>query len=326
MGDPSQQLTGSADETGLVIRPASRETFRLNLWLLCKDLPADDRDAQVQRLLDHLRKSPPGTAGILQAQRGSEVVGAILWTMYPGRTAVISAPGLRENEPLSTAEKLFSGIISNLRSSQTRLIFANLSGNQTAFHEPLKNAGFSPLARLRYLLSPARDFPRELPASDLSFVPVTSWDAKEFAEIVEETYIGTLDCPELNGIRETEDVLAGYRAAGVYSPDLWFVITHENEPVGCLVLTDHPDFDQLELVYMGLIPRFRGHGWGREAVRYAQWMARIRKRSGLLLAVDTRNTPAVHVYESLGMQPLEERDIFLFVFNDDRGATGPVTG
>lgn len=318
MGD-SDRHPRHSDHPEVTIGPASRDTFRRGLWLLCKDLPPADRDGQLRRLLDHMRKCPPGTTGILQAQRGPEVVAAILWTTYPGRTAVISAPGMEEGESLETAEQLFYAIVSNLQSSHTRLIFANLSLSQTQFHDALRRCGFVPLARLLYLLSPAESFPHELEIPHLTFLPAGQFDPHQFARLVEETYVETLDCPELNGLRATEDVLAGYRATGVYSPEMWFVVEHQSEPAGCLILADHPDFDQLELVYMGLVPRYRGRGWGRDVVRYAQWMAHLRQRSGLLLAVDTRNTPALRVYESLGMEHLEEREIFLYILNDERG-------
>lgn len=298
----------------IAVLPATGEGIRRGLWLLCRELPEADRDGHLQRLREHFRRAPPGTTGILQAQRGQEIVGAVLWTVYPGRTAVISAPGLLENEPATTAQALFRGVVDNLSKTQTRLIFANFSLEQERFRGPIEQAGFCYLARLLYLFSPAEDFPKsaEEIRSDLRFVPWPMADPEECVRIVERTYVNTLDCPALNGLRETEDVLAGYRAAGVHSPDLWFLAVGDRGPVGCLMLTEQPDFDQLELVYMGLIPEYRGRGWGRDLVRFAQWMTRQRGRSGLLLAVDIQNKPAMRVYESLGMQHLEERDIFLF--------------
>ncbi|HPZ83171.1 MAG TPA: GNAT family N-acetyltransferase [Thermogutta sp.] len=309
----------------LAVVPATGEGIRRGLWLLCKDLPEADRDGHLRRLREHFRRSPPGTTGILQAQRGQEIVGAILWTVYPGRTAVISAPGLLENEPLTTARALFRGVVDNLANTQTRLIFANFSQDQRHFREPVEEAGFCYLARLLYLFSPVADLPNssEPPKCDLQFIPWPQVEHGDFVQIVEATYVDTLDCPKLNGLRETEDVLAGYRAAGVHVPDLWFLIRFEQEPVGCLILTEQPDFDQLELVYMGLIPKYRGRGWGKDVVRFAQWMARHRKRAGLLLAVDTQNTPAMRVYRSLGMQPLEERDVYLFNLTPRDGGTYP---
>ena len=298
----------------IAVVPATGEGLRRGLWLLCRDLPEADRDAHLKRLREHFRRSPPGTTGILHAQKGQEIVGAVLWTVYPGRTAVISAPGLLEGEPPSTAVALFRGVIDNLSKTQTRLIFANFSLDQAHFRQPIEQAGFGYLTRLLYLFSAAENFPERADQfqSDLRFIPWPEVDPEEFIRIVEATYVDTLDCPQLNGLRETEDVLAGYRAAGVHSPDLWFLVVHDQRPVGCLILTEHPDFDQLELVYMGLIPECRGRGLGRDVVRFAQLTTRQRKRSGLLLAVDVQNKPAMQVYKSLGMQSLEERDIFLF--------------
>jgi ribosomal protein S18 acetylase RimI-like enzyme len=60
----------------------------------------------------------------------------------------------------------------------------------------------------------------------------------------------------------------------------------------------------MELVYLGLAPPVRGLGIGNYLMTLA--LDRVRRRNcvGLTLAVDSRNTPALHLYHRHGMQRL----------------------
>ncbi len=131
---------------------------------------------------------------------------------------------------------------------------------------------------------------------------------------MEATYQQTRDCPQLNGVRDVEDVLAGYRAAGVFDAGRWLIVRHAGTDVGCLLLTDFPEHDNWELTYMGVAPSARGNGWGIEMVRYAQWRARLAGRSRLVLAVDAANDPAIRMYVAAGFQAWERRTVCVKVF------------
>src|SRR5690606_30179312 len=81
--------------------------------------------------------------------------------------------------------------------------------------------------------------------------------------------------------------------------------------VGCLLLADHPATDQIELVYMGMVPEARGHGWGEHVVRQAQWLCRRRGCQRLVLAVDEANDPAVRMYASCGFVSFDRKALWL---------------
>ena len=131
--------------------------------------------------------------------------------------------------------------------------------------------------------------------------------------LMDRTYKDTADCPALNGIRETSDVVDGYRAVGRFSPDLWLLVRHADQDIGCLLLTDHPDDHALELVYMGIVPESRGRGFGIEIVRYAQWVTRTHGRQRLLLAVDAANAPAIEIYAAAGFISWDRRSVMVNV-------------
>ncbi len=118
--------------------------------------------------------------------------------------------------------------------------------------------GFRRLAELFYLVSQESEFPTSPPLSPLEFEPYSPSNHGRLARIVEATYGQTRDCPGLNGVRDVEDVLAGYRASGVFDAGRWLLVRHGGADVGCLLLSDFPEHDNWELCYMGVAPRRAG--------------------------------------------------------------------
>jgi ribosomal protein S18 acetylase RimI-like enzyme len=130
------------------------------------------------------------------------------------------------------------------------------------------------------------------------------------------SYEQTLDCPELCGLRDIDDVIASHTSVGVFDPALWWIVSDASGPQGCLLLSVVPDHDSIELVYIGLSPTVRGKGlasmlmsmgiaalYRRAVVRagpQSASRARIRASGGLTCAVDMRNGPALRLYQRLG--------------------------
>ena len=125
---------------------------------------------------------------------------------------------------------------------------------------------------------------------------------QRLAEVVKASYQDTLDLPLLNGVRDVQDVLIGYQAQGTFDPARWLIAQHDGVDVGCLLLADHPTEDAWELVYMGLIPSARGHGWGRQLIQHAQHLTQQAGRRRLFLGVDRLNLPALHLYQQTGFR------------------------
>ena len=129
--------------------------------------------------------------------------------------------------------------------------------------------------------------------------------------LIEATYEGTLDCPLLNGLRTTADVVTSYRAVGAHRPDLWLLARCGQEDVGCLLLADHPEAGNLELVYLGITPLARGRGYGLTLVKHALAVARQLPRERVVLAVDAANTPAIRLYEAAGFFGFDQRLVMI---------------
>src|SRR5208283_2518855 len=122
----------------------------------------------------------------------------------------------------------------------------------------------------------------------------------------------------VNGVRGVDDVLSGYRATGYFDPQRWFIIHHQDEDVGCLILTDYPEHSTWELIYIGLLSAARGRGWGVGSVRHAQWLCRQAQRKRLIAAVDAANEPALRMYAAAGFQSWDRTSVYIRVLEENR--------
>src|SRR5207247_8947085 len=87
-----------------------------------------------------------------------------------------------------------------------------------------------------------------------------------------------------------------------FDPALWFLLPDgARQPAGVLLLNRSTRTDALELVYLGLIPGYRGRQLGDLLMRHAQATAAHVGARRLTLAVDSRNAPALALYHRHGM-------------------------
>jgi len=195
--------------------------------------------------------------------------------------------------------------------------------------------GFSPIGTLDYLaLDP--DETGKWSGKQADAIPANSpepftlqtldHDVSDFADAFEQlirrTYVDSLDCPPFEQFRSVDEILAGYRSADAFAPDLWFTVSLQPQshnakstPIGAIILTRHPgpsldDPDQInpasvvELVYMGIVPEHRGHGHGTQIMSLIADICEQQNADRLILAVDQNNHPAITAYRRIGMHPL----------------------
>jgi len=134
---------------------------------------------------------------------------------------------------------------------------------------------------------------------------------------LESSYVDTLDCPELCGLRETADVLASHRATGIWDPSMWWVVfddskAGEGQACGCMLLNRCPEQRAVELVYVGLAPSVRGRGVASRLLSMGiASAARGPAADELTCAVDRRNQPALNLYGRAGFKPTADRVAFV---------------
>ncbi|MGW8257704.1 MAG: GNAT family N-acetyltransferase, partial [Thermoguttaceae bacterium] len=227
-----------------------------------------------------------------------------------GKTAQVWPPTLIDGEPFETIVALLQVAGHWLDENQVCMAQMFLESPTIDEETKLHEAGFDYLTDLLYLVCLECDFPHNHFSTKLQFEAYNSQNHQRLSRIVDATYQETLDCKKLGYLRRLEDVLAGYRAIGVFSPNNWLIVRHEDQDIGCLLMADHPQLENMELVYMGIIPTQRGHAWGLEVARHAQWIARQAVRARLVLAVDAANSPALRMYASAGFKAWDQRRVY----------------
>jgi ribosomal protein S18 acetylase RimI-like enzyme len=285
------------------------------LTLLVSRDPALERAGGIAAIVTALRQSDISTATLVAATRDAKLT-AVAWAqILPGKTALLWPPRLVANEDEAVGNRLQAFLDSLLAAVGMRMAQAVLPNREHSDAQRLARVGYRHAADLLYLVNQLGH--NEAPAAefDIDFVQYTQADRKRLSDLVERTYINTLDVPALDDIRDMDDVLDGYEQTGVFSADRWFFMRNSDDDVGCLLLNDHPDRQQWELVYMGIVPEARGNGWGSQATRFAQQLAKKAGRERLILAVDATNDPAVDAYTRAGFFELTRRSVFLKIFN-----------
>jgi mycothiol synthase len=303
-------MTPSLEEQP-TIGTAAGEGIPAAFQLVFGGLPPEQSQAYVDHFVTEVGQGAVAGQGLLEARRAGRLVGAVWAELLAGHAALVWPPRLVPGEPRSTAERLLSAGCEVVARSGARVVQALVPAPSEELDAILRTAGFEPLAALLYLAWERSDVPGNRSESPLLYEAYHPAHRSRLERLVEATYHGTLDCPALNGLRNIEDVLTGYAAAGVFSPQRWLYVRHEGRDVGCLLLADHPREGNVELVYMGLIAEARGNGWGRETCRKAQWVTEQLDRARLVAAVDAKNLPALNMYASMGFRVWDRRTVYL---------------
>jgi ribosomal protein S18 acetylase RimI-like enzyme len=259
-------------------------------------------------------KDPAGVAdeALYVAIRGRQIHAAAWGQRQPGHIAVLWPPKFIGDVDYATACALAESVVADLDAQAVEMSQVLVAASDAHIVQILTHVNFRQLAELLYLACEAARFPRTQPTSrDIEFTTYNPSLRARLINLIERTYEGTLDCPGLNGVRDLENVITGYQATGAYRPENWLIVTAAGAVVGTLLLADHPKAGHWELMYMGLTPEARGRGWGRQITQHAQWLAGQSGVERIVLAVDSLNAPALHMYRSAGFEMWDRRTVYV---------------
>jgi mycothiol synthase len=315
------------------IMPCPPEAWIAALEVLYQRVPVALRHRLIDEVLDEAKRGEVDLSWLWVAQRRrGQIIGALLTQPLAGKAAAVWAPEVKPSwRRPALAVGLIRAALAALKSSGFRLAQAVLdesAGNRAA--RDLRRGGMPRVTELLYLerdtaqpLAPVRgrpppDDPVSRPRDPLTL----EWQAfepsleSEFRSVLQATYEGSLDMPELEGARALDDVIAGHRAAGCFMAERWQLgrLPGRPEAVAVLLLTEVPSQDVWEVVYLGLRPEARGQGLGRMVVQHALELARSHVPR-LKLAVDCRNIPATRLYQSTGFLLRDRRSVHLAILN-----------
>lgn len=289
------------------------------LWRAAEAWPANQRDEQMATVLQSAGCWPPRYV-LLETEttdRNALPTAAVLAECLPGRAAVVMTPQidptLSREERTPLANDLLRALDHVLRAEHMLLAQALTQDRNDEALSWFLAADYRLAGDMLYLgaeLSQAAK--RRIPGIPIERIELQAHspaDVAHWVPLIDQTYVNTLDCPAVDGLRPTSDVLLGYRDIGRPRDDWWFIASHAGKDVGCLLLADHHPARHAELVYMGLIPEARGRGWGVHLALEAQKIAATSGAEYLVLSVDAANMPALRHYQAAGFHFWEQRSI-----------------
>jgi mycothiol synthase len=293
----------------MIIEPVRPDDLPQALECALVHVPAEQRAARVQLCLDLVNSGVLDPRNVWVARLGSDIAAVQVCVSLTGSSCLFWLPSTQD--PI--ADDLVRAALEHLRNQGCKVAqhFAKIEDH--AWTAPLRRQGFQAVTRLHQMAHSLTDLP-PVPPTTLRHETYRPVLAEQFAATLERTYVGTLDCPELNGIRTTDEVIAGHMAQGAFHPECWWLALEGEVPVGVTMLVEMPDAMTWELAYFGLIPEARGRGLGRAMILHAMHALLAHPTIALMLAVDARNDPARRLYQSLGFLDIEMQEVLLYLW------------
>ncbi len=311
------------------ILPCPLEERRAALEVLYQNLSRPLRACLIDEILDDSRCGQVDLSGLWIARQpgwglgtGSEsrLVGALLTQALAGRAVAVWAPEVRPSwKRAEIAARLVRTVLDDLQARGTAIVQAVLDESATPRNAlDLSRGGMPCVTDLIYM---QRDTTIPLRLDRPPAVEKLQWrgldevGADAFRRTLQASYAGSLDMPELEGVRTLDDVIEAHRGAGDFFPERWRLGTLPDDPdaAAVLLLSAAPGREVWEVVYLGLTPQARGRGLGSQVVAHALDLARPHVPL-LELAADARNEPALKLYQATGFVPYSRRSVHLVVF------------
>ena len=189
--------------------------------------------------------------------------------------------------------------------------------------DAFREAGFTHVGELAYLEMPLPKNPEKPGNSPITWpagilvrpiqdnLSPDSPDHNRLRQVLDASYQDTMDCPELCGLRNTDDVIQSHLATGTFDPQGWLLVFKDQQPIGCMLVSMIPENNTAELVYIGIAPGGRGLGLGKSLVcRSIEIFSRLGAEK-LVCAVDRRNAPALALYNAFGFSEFSARDAWV---------------
>ncbi len=272
---------------------------------------APESEESRERLL-----STAAESGVFVARAAGRVCGAALVQAMPGAMGVTVPP---RGESAEAEDAVTAAACAWLRERGVKVCQAFAAADEVGAMAPLERAGFRHITRLAFM---RREVNREHDgavwqplAAPLALCSYKPGSVQLFTRSLASTHEASLDCPELNGARTTEEVLDGFRQPDPV-PAKWYRVlaldAHDGKTaVGVLVFDNGREPAAREIAYLGVVPGSRGRGFGDWLIRFAIGVAVAEGDETLSVSVDVRNAPAMKLYARHGFVEYDRREVWL---------------
>lgn len=253
-------------------------------------------------------------------QEGNALVAAAYFRILPGSVATLGGIRIADSlgpqvatptRHLQYAEAILSSLCARLRDKGILQIQAVINYADKVTEHLTQLGGFAPVAVVQQLWLDVggRQTHGGLPAG-FAWSDAASRKPNEMIELLAETFVDTLDCPEIGELREpSHQLLSFLEGKKLEEVRNWHVLTYEGQPVGCVLMTRHNP-EVVELAYMGLHPSVRGRRIGSQLVQKAIATTQELGVRYLVVAVDESNWPALEIYQHQGFFHHQSKSVF----------------
>ncbi|MEM6504893.1 MAG: GNAT family N-acetyltransferase [Planctomycetota bacterium] len=300
------------DGGGLYLGPVPADRRRMALALLLIGRPRE-QDAAVdhfERFADEQGLDLSTLWIATDDGPNGRILGSVLLVPNHGSTAMLFVGQAMGWSDTSAVVGLIRAVCEGPGRSGVSVIQSLIDPGQVVEGQVLERAGLSRLAKLIYMqksIEPGEHrVPRPLALGGCENPTIATYsDAShaDFARAIEASYVDTLDCPGLVGMRQTDQIIAGHKGTGRFNPRNWLGYFDEaGEPIAVLLLAEVAQGSGMELVYLGVSKPYRGKRIGSTLMSFAVSETARLGGTRLYLAVDDRNDPAVRLYTSMGFR------------------------
>jgi ribosomal protein S18 acetylase RimI-like enzyme len=309
------------ETSSLQLRPATPAELPAVLSLVYQHLPEVERVARCAHAFHLLEQGDIVLEGIWTAHGEGGLLGVLVCVPLVGASALVWPPQLSAGADERVPDRLAAAGMAWLRSQKIKLAQAMPTAVELSRAQALTRHGFAHVTTLMYMQRGLADLPA---AGALVTPPLTIQSYGEaracFKSTLLRTYEATQDCPELNGVRTIEEIIAAHQSQGQPDPARWWLVSEGGEPAGVVIMNDVPEWEAWDLTYLGVVPGSRGRGLGRALTLRALEAASAAGVKKLTLAVDARNEAARHLYTRLGFEEFDRREVFLAILEQSATA------
>jgi mycothiol synthase len=302
-----------------ITEPAKSEELRAVFRLVFSHLGSREREQRVTNALHLIQLGEIDPEGVIVARLGPDLLGGVVCLPVAGASALFWPPQAIPGEHQEAAEDALLAMAKEwVRGQGARLAQTLLAPQEHPLAKPLERNGFVHITNLFYMrfLLDTRNA-RSHRKRCLNYQPYPACSQQLFQDILLRTYESSLDCPELGCLRSPPEILEGHRAQGQHDPHRWWLAWDHSDPVAILMTTFIPAWQALDVSYVGVVPEARRRGLGKELMERALREGKAAGASQVTLAVDARNKPALDLYQQIGFEAFDRREVFLAIWEDD---------
>ena len=250
---------------------------------------------RAENFIHFLREKPPSSYNCC-----TDKTIAILTIINPGSTVTLVASPAKTQKVVPRLTKLIERGLREIAHEKIQIAQVIINPKDFLTKKAFKNAGFMPLATLVRLERSQQITPIKKYAASVKWTPVEQFGKSVLAELLKATYLESLDCPKIHGLRTIEHIIDGHRGQCPRDANLWSIALIDNKPAAVLLLNKINE--EMNIEYLGVCPDFRRFGLGHQAITRAVALTQNLQLQRITLTVDSKNLPALHLYNAWGFK------------------------